>query len=40
LNVTEFIHLIYAVATVITGEISWTGSYKSETHESRDTPVG
>jgi hypothetical protein len=22
LNVTEFIHLIYAVATVITGEIS------------------
>jgi hypothetical protein len=40
LNVAELNHIIYAAATVITEEVSGTGSCKSETHESKNTLVG
>ena len=40
LNITELNHLIYAAATVITGEINGTGEYKLETERSKIPPVG
>jgi len=38
LNITEFNHLIYAAATVITEEINGTGEYKLETQRSKTPP--
>ena len=37
---TEIHHLIYAAATVIRDEVNGTGCYKSETQQSKTTPVG
>ena len=39
-DLTEIHHLIYAAATVITEEINGTECYKSETQQSKTTPVG
>jgi hypothetical protein len=38
LNMTEFKHLIYATATVLTEEINRKGSYKSETQTPKTPP--